>query len=54
VTPNCSITRVDQDVYHVYNIDETGLFFKVLLNCRYMKKSELETAHGTKLMKAKN
>jgi hypothetical protein len=34
-------------------MDETGLFFKVLPNCSYMKKSELETARGTKLMKAK-
>jgi hypothetical protein len=45
-------------MYHidyVYNMDETGLFFKVLPHCSYMKKScELETAHGTKLMKAKD
>jgi hypothetical protein len=39
---------------HVYNMDETGLFFKVLPNHSYVKKSESETAHGTKLMKAKD
>jgi hypothetical protein len=39
---------------HVYIMDETGLFFKVLPNRSYMKKSELETACGTKLMKAKD
>jgi hypothetical protein len=39
---------------HVHKIDETGLFFKVLPNRSYVKKSELETARGTKLMKAKD
>ncbi len=39
---------------HVYNMDETGLFFKVLPNHSYTKKSELETACGTKFMKAKD
>ncbi len=39
---------------HVYNMDETGLFFKVLPNRSYVKKSELETARGIKLIKAKD
>jgi hypothetical protein len=39
---------------HDYNMDETGLFFKVLPNCSYVKKIELETACGTKLMQAKD
>jgi hypothetical protein len=42
------------NIDHDYNMDETGLFFKVLPNHSYVKKSELETARGTKLMKAKD
>jgi hypothetical protein len=35
-------------------MNKTGLFFKVLPNQSYVKKSESETTHGTKLMKAKD
>lgn len=42
------------DLDHVYNMDETGLFYKVLPNRSYVKKSESKTSRGTKLMKAKD
>lgn len=44
----------EYDPDHVYNMDETGLFFKVLPNRSYVKKSEIKSARGTKLMKAKD
>ena len=37
-----------------YNMDETGLFFKLLANRVYVKKEDVKVACGTKLMKAKD
>ena len=37
-----------------YNMDETGLFFKLLPNRAYVKNEETKVARGTKLMKAKD
>ena len=37
-----------------YNMDETGLFFKLLPNRAYVKKEDVKVARGTKLMKAKD
>ena len=39
---------------NVYNMDETGLFFKALPNRSYLKKKDTKNARGTKLMKAKD
>ena len=39
---------------NVYNMDETGLMFKCLPNRSYVKKSEVKTARGTKMMKVKD
>ena len=39
---------------YVYNMDETGLFFKLLPNRSYVKKEHSKTARGTKHMKAKD
>ena len=39
---------------YTYNMDETGLFFKLLPNRAYVKKEEVKVARGTKLMKAKD
>ena len=38
----------------VYNMDETGLFFRLLPNRAYVKKEEARSARGSKLMKAKD
>ena len=38
----------------VYNMDETGLFFKCLPNRSYVSEDEVKTARGTKLMKVKD
>ena len=38
----------------VYNMDETGLFYKVLPNCSYAKVENARAARGTKFMKAKD
>ena len=35
---------------NVYNMDETGLMYKCLPNCSYIKTSELKTAHGNSMM----
>ena len=43
--------------YHpdnVHNMDETGLIFKYLLNRSYVKKSEVKTTRGTKIIKVKD
>lgn len=42
------------DPNYVYNMDETGLFFKVLPNLSYVKQEDVKTVRGTKLMKAKD
>ena len=42
------------DPNYVYNMDETGLFFKVLPNRSYVKQEDVKTVRGTKLMKAKD
>ena len=42
------------DPNNVYNMDETGLFFKVLPNRSYVKEKDCKNARGTKLMKAKD
>jgi hypothetical protein len=39
---------------NVYNMDETGLMFKCLPNRGYVKRSEVKTARGTKMMKVKD
>ena len=39
---------------NVYNMDETGLMFKCLPNRSYVKKSQVKTARGTKMMKVKD
>lgn len=39
---------------NVYNMDETGLFYKCLPNRCYVKEENVKTARGTKLMKAKD
>eukprot|EP00984_Skeletonema_dohrnii_P031549 scaffold24154_cov78-Skeletonema_dohrnii-CCMP3373.AAC.1 len=44
----------EYDLDHVYNMDETGLFFKCLPNRSYVKKEHYKNARGTKLMKAKD
>ena len=46
------ITEYELD--NVYNMDETGLFFKCLPNRSYVKKEDSKDARGTKLMKAKD
>ncbi len=38
---------------NVYNMDETGLFFKLLPNSSYIKAEDRKTERGIKLMKAK-
>lgn len=42
------------DPNYVYNMDETGLFFKLLPNRSYVKQEDVKTVRGTKLMKAKD
>ncbi len=44
----------EYDLDHVYNMDETGLFFKCLPNRSYLKKEDFKDARGSKLMKAKD
>jgi len=44
----------EYDIDHVYNMDETGLFFKCLPNRSYLKKGDYKNARGNKLMKAKD
>lgn len=44
----------EYDLDHVYNMDETGLFYKCLPNRSYVKKEDYKHARGYKLMKAKN
>jgi len=39
---------------NVFNMDETGLNFKILPNRSYVKEEDCKTARGTKLMKAKD
>jgi len=42
------------DVENVYNMDETGLFYKLLPNRSYVKPEHRKDALGIKLMKAKD
>ncbi len=42
------------DVENVYNMDETGLFYKLLPNCSYVKPEHRKDAREIKLMKAKD
>lgn len=42
------------DLNNVYNMDETGLFFKVLPNRSYIKEKDCKQARGIKMMKAKD
>lgn len=42
------------DINNVYNMDETGLFYKLLPNRSYVKAKDCKTARGLKLMKAKD
>ena len=44
----------EYDLDCVYNMDETGLFFKCLPNRSYLKKGDYKNARGNKLMKAKD
>ena len=44
----------EYDLDHVYNMDETGLFFKCLPNRSYLRKEDFKDARGSKLMKAKD
>ena len=46
------IAEYDED--NVYNMDETGLFFKCLPNRSFVRANDAKTARGTKLMKAKD
>ena len=46
------ITEYEAD--NVYNMDETGLFFKCLPNRSYVEKKDKGTIRGSKLMKAKD
>ena len=39
---------------NVYNMDETGLFFKLLPNRSYIKEKDRKQARGIKMMKAKD
>ena len=39
---------------NVYNMDETGLFFKCLPNCSYVEQKDSKLSRGTKQMKAKD
>lgn len=41
----------EYDPENVYNMDETGLFFKCLPNRSYVKRKDVKEARGTKLMK---
>ena len=44
----------EYDLDNVYNIDETGLFFKLLPNRSYIEVEKARAARGSKLMKAKD
>ena len=44
----------EYDPENVYNMDETGLFFKCLPNRSYVDEENIKEARGTKLMKAKD
>ena len=44
----------EYDLDNVYNMDETGLWFKLLPNRSYIKADEAKTARGTKNMKVKD
>ena len=49
--------RQKMRTYHpdnIYNMDETGLMYKCLPNRSYVKKDELRSAQGTKIMKLKD
>ena len=46
------IAEYDED--NVYNMDETGLFFKCLPNRRFVDAKDAKIARGTKLIKAKD
>ena len=48
-----SLKIINLDI-NVYNMDETGLFFKLLPNRSYIKADKAHAARGTKFMKSKN
>jgi hypothetical protein len=57
VPDNIAKLRVEINKYgaeNVYNMDETGLFYKLLPNRSYVKPEHHKDACGIKLMKAKD